>query len=372
MGRFGNQTKIPAADAGEHEITASFYVDNQITVQKQDGETTSYTYDPSGRTEKTVSEGTTKATMVNHYAGPGDAVSLTEEEEGKGWTRDIPGIDGALAATQHNSEAAVLQVHDLEGDIIGTAAVSETETKLRTTYNPTEFGVPVNGAPPTEFSWLGAGGLATEQASGAANLGGGSYVPQLGAVLQTAPITPPGDFGHGSYNGAVFTPAPSSEALAQLDSYGAGAPVREAERLQAQREEAEKHAYEAECHLGSCQVYGPEGGDPECYLKVVVGATVSSTGTEWVYARGWGWCQSTNLPKTSWLKVCLGIEGELGYGESFCEQVNLGGSVPAGHGEANPSQLYAHEHVQCEKGSRIVRRRFSGRLVSKKPSALLR
>jgi YD repeat-containing protein len=152
---FGNQTKIPAADAGEHEITASFYVDNQIAVQTQNGETTYYTYDPAGRTEKTVSEGTTKATVVNHYPGPGEAISWACEEaakeceEGKGtkWTRNIPGIDGSLAATQHDSEAAVLQLHDLEGNIVATAALGETETKLLTTYNPTEFGVPVNGAP---------------------------------------------------------------------------------------------------------------------------------------------------------------------------------------------------------------------------------
>jgi YD repeat-containing protein len=146
---FGNQTKIPAADAGEHEITASFYADSQVAVQKQNGETTSYAYDPAGRTEETVSEGTTKATVVNHYPGPGEAISWTEEEEGKAWTRDVPGIDGALTATQHDSEAPVLQLHDLEGNIIATAAVSETETKVLTTYNPTEFGVPVNGAPPT-------------------------------------------------------------------------------------------------------------------------------------------------------------------------------------------------------------------------------
>jgi YD repeat-containing protein len=77
---FGNQTKVPAVDAGEHEITASFYLDNQVATQKQNGETTSYSYDPAGRTEKTVSEGTTKATIVNHYPGPGEAI----------WTRNIP------------------------------------------------------------------------------------------------------------------------------------------------------------------------------------------------------------------------------------------------------------------------------------------
>src|ERR1019366_7534527 len=205
----------------EHEITASFYVDNQVATQNQNGETTSYTYDPAGRPEKTVSEGTTKATVINHYPGPGEAVSWTCEEnakeceEGKAakWTRNIAGIDGTLAATQHDSESAVLQVHDLEGNVIATAADSETETKLLTTYNPTEFGVPVNGTPPTKYSWLGASGYATEQASGQANPGGSTYVSQLGRPLQTQPIESPGAYANGSYNGPRFSPSSSADTL---------------------------------------------------------------------------------------------------------------------------------------------------------------
>jgi DNA-binding beta-propeller fold protein YncE len=243
---FGNQTKIPAADAGEHEITASFYVDSQIAVQKQNGETTNYTYDPEGRTEKTVSEGTTKATVVNHYPGPGEAISWACEEaakeceEGKGtkWTRNIPGIDGSLAATQHDSEAAVLQLHDLEGNVVATAAVSETETKLLTTYNPTEFGVQVNGTPPTKYSWLGAGGLATEQASGAANPGGGSYVPQLGRPLQTEPVAAPGAYANGSYNGTAYTTEVSAQAITLGNDWATGAPAREAAHQKQLEEEA--------------------------------------------------------------------------------------------------------------------------------------
>jgi sugar lactone lactonase YvrE len=255
---FGNQTKIPEADAEKHAITASFYVDNQIASQKQNGETTNYFYDPAGRTEKTVSEGTTKATVINHYPGSGEAISWTEEEEGKKWTRNIPGIDGALTATQHDSEAAILQLHDLQGDIIATAALSETETKLLTSYNPTEFGVPVNGTPPTKYSWLGASGLATEQATGAANPGGGSYVPQLGAPLQTEPVVPPGALPNGAYGGAVYVTSQSSESTAQGIAYGQGAPGREAARQEAIKKEAEKHAAEGACTLASCTYYGPE------------------------------------------------------------------------------------------------------------------
>ncbi len=261
---FGNQTKIPAADAGEHEIAASFYLDNQVATQKQNGETTNYSYDPAGRTEKTVSEGTTKATIVNHYPGPGEAISWACEEaakeceEGKGtkWTRNIAGIDGTLSATQHNSEAAILQLHDLEGDVVATAAVSETETKLLTTYNPTEFGVPVNGTPPTKFSWLGASGLATEQATGAANPSGSSYVPQLGAPLQTEPINPPG-----------ILSGSTSEAGIVLATYTVGGLLKNvAVEHQASLEAAaatESAERNPACPASECHVDGPGEGNCE-------------------------------------------------------------------------------------------------------------
>ena len=268
---FGNQTKIPAADAGEHEIAASFYADNQISVQKQNGETTNFFYDPAGRTEKTISEGTTKATVVNHYPGPGEAVSWAEEE-GKQWTRNIPGIDGSLSAIQHNSEAASLQLHDLEGDIVATAAVSETETKLLTTYNPTEFGVPVNGTPPTKYSWLGADGLATETSSGAANPGGGSYVPQLGRPLQTEPVVPPGAYANGS-SATPYTTGVSAQSETLGSDLAAGAPEREAARLAAAKkfeEEEEQRALErAELEARLNAPTPTEGGAEEGYADPV-------------------------------------------------------------------------------------------------------
>jgi DNA-binding beta-propeller fold protein YncE len=261
---FGNQTKVPAADAGQHEIIASFYVDNQVASQKQNGQTSSYSYDPAGRTEKTVSEGTSNSTVIDHYAGPGEAVSWTSEEEGKKWTRNVPGIDGSLCAVEKSGEAAVLQLHDLQGNIVATASLSESETKLLTTYNSTEFGVQVNGTPPTKYSWLGASGLATEPSSAATASGGSSYVPQLGAPLQTEPIASLGAYANGSYDGAVYSPSPSAEDLAQAASYGAGAPAREAARLEAQSEEAEKRAAEGACNIASCtHVDGPGEGNCE-------------------------------------------------------------------------------------------------------------
>jgi hypothetical protein len=99
-----------------------------------------------------------------------------------------------------------LQLRDLQGDIIATAALSESETKLLSTYNSTEFGVPQPGTTPPKYAWLGAAGLATETsfASGASTQSGAAYVPQVARDLQTAPVIPPGAFPNGQGTGEQY------------------------------------------------------------------------------------------------------------------------------------------------------------------------
>src|SRR4029077_2881777 len=50
----GNVTKLPGADAEGHELTSSFYVDNAVASQTQNGVTNSYSLDPEGRVRETV------------------------------------------------------------------------------------------------------------------------------------------------------------------------------------------------------------------------------------------------------------------------------------------------------------------------------
>jgi YD repeat-containing protein len=189
---FGNTTKLPGADAGgpEMEIKTEYYVDNQVANQTQNGETYKYTMDPAGRVRETESSGKTSALVITHYSGPGSALAWTSEEEGKRWTRNIPGIDGTLAAIQPSIGTITLQLHDLQGNVVDTAADNETETKLLTSYNSTEFGTPLNGAPP-KYAWLGAVGVSSEQSSGLVTQDGVTYVPQTGRPLQTQGVTPP-------------------------------------------------------------------------------------------------------------------------------------------------------------------------------------
>ncbi len=182
---FGNITKLPAADAGGMEVTSSYYVSNQVASQQQNGVTTSYYMDPAGRLRETRSPGVS----VTHYADGGSAAVWVMEPESK-WTRNIPGIDGSLTATQTSSGAVTLLLHDVRGNVVGKAALSENETKLLSTYNSTEFGVPSSGAPP-KFAWLGAAGVASESPTGLIVQNGSSYVPQTGSPLQTQGLVLP-------------------------------------------------------------------------------------------------------------------------------------------------------------------------------------
>jgi YD repeat-containing protein len=237
---FGNTTKLPAADAGGNELTSTYYVDSQVASQKQNGETVSYTYDPSGRTMETVSEGKTASKVISHYAGPGEALTWTSEGAEK-WTRNIPGIGGALDAIETSGGSTTLQLHDLEGNIVGEAALSETETKLLKSYNSTEFGVPQPGTTPPRYAWLGAGGVATEPsfASGISTQGGASYVPEIGRPLQTGPIASPGSFPDGTSGVGIVQAAYLQSAAGQIKGI---AVEHEAELEEAKKKEAEQDA----------------------------------------------------------------------------------------------------------------------------------
>ncbi len=260
---FGNATKLPAIDAGEHALTSTYYVDNQVASQKQNEETIRYLYDPAGRAMETVSEGKTGSTVISHYAGSGNSPTWTSEGSEK-WMRNIPGIGGELAAIQTSGGATVLQLHDLQGNIVGTAALSEAETKLLSTYNSTEFGVPQPGTTPPKYAWLGAAGVWSEPSlsSGVSTQGGGSYVPQIARNLQTFPVIPPGSFPNGYGLGAPHTAVVSAASMASAEAESAKIVSEvDAERQKAKEEEAA--AILQQCREeGGC---GAEGGEEERY-----------------------------------------------------------------------------------------------------------
>jgi YD repeat-containing protein len=246
---FGNITKLPANDVdgskSSHELKSTYYLDNQVATQTQNGETLEYTYDPAGRTLETISEGKTSGKTISHYAGAGNTLTWMSEG-GEKWTRNIPGIDGALDAIQISGGTITLQLHDLQGNIVGTAEDNETAAKLLSTYNSTEFGVPQPGTTPPKYAWLGAAGVSAETSleSGISTQDGASYVPQIARDLQTAPIIPAGAFPNGQGTGSEntseipgwYVSLSSAESAATLAEFIA--------RQEQERREAEQRARE--------------------------------------------------------------------------------------------------------------------------------
>jgi YD repeat-containing protein len=373
---FGNTTELPAADAGGTGLASEYYVDSQVYKQEQGEQKIEYKLDPEERTRETISTGKpVESTVISHYDGSGGAVAWTGEGSGEKekWTRNIPGIEGALAATQKGEGKAggtvTLLVHNLEGDVVGEAALSETETKLLKTYNSTEFGVPNGKEAPPKYAWLGAAGIAGELSSGVITQDGVTYVPQTGRKLQT---------------GAVPLPAPAVTITPYSRPYEAWVGTTAEEGIALDIADAQKNLEAREAanqppgaipsgnpgwwcggEYGPCPVEGGSGGGEgggggcsgmnacaaghhstvSCKLQVMIGEVNGE-----VLAEAWGSCGGVTLPAYSEVEGCL----YLGNAYSTIEdrQCSYAGSGfnPYNRGEKGVSQrsnLYAFNAAGC-------------------------
>jgi RHS repeat-associated protein len=220
---FGNTAKLSASDAGGTELNSSFYQDNQLQSQVQNGQTIGYHLDPASRDREAVSTGTVTATEVQHYSGPTTKTPSWTGELSSNYTRYITGLSGMLVAIQHNGETPKLQLANLHGDLVATASDSESATELTSTVGEaSEYGVPATEAP-SKYSWLGTHEVPTTLPSGTNAMGTRSYVPQLGRYLQTDPI--PG----GSANAYAYVAGDpvNTTDLSGAYTWGFGASARE-------------------------------------------------------------------------------------------------------------------------------------------------
>jgi hypothetical protein len=184
----GENTVVPASDAGGHTLESTYYADGAIYSQTQNEQTNTYLLDPTGRTlEATAVKGLNSKTTTSHYAGTGSTPAWTVTEGS--WTRNIAGITPGLSATQTNGGEAIIELANLHGDIIGTVPDNSGAESATLTSEPTAFGVPTT-ASNQKYGWLGSGGLQTEfTASGIAASPEGAYVPQLGIYLAPEGLT---------------------------------------------------------------------------------------------------------------------------------------------------------------------------------------
>ncbi len=254
----------PANDAGGHELTSEYYVDSQIATQNTERRDDQIPLRPrwphngnSLRKQRNQSKNDSRSptTPAPAKRSPGQAKAPKNGPE------TFPGSTASLDAIQKSGEQPILQLHDLKGNIVATAALSETETKLLSTYNSTEFGVPQSGTSAPPYSWLGALDISSSlPTSGTVTTGASSYEPEIGRPLQTEPTASPGAFPDGT-GGAGIVGAPYLGA--DNNQLRAIAVQQEAELEAAKRREAEEHARMAECPASACHVDGPGEGNCE-------------------------------------------------------------------------------------------------------------
>jgi RHS repeat-associated protein len=182
---FGRITSLPGAYAGGKTLTTTYFANDMVATQSQNGVTNTFQLDATLRQRQRLQAGGLEATEVFHYAGPGDSPAWTQR--GTTWTRSIVGIGGELVAVQESGKEVQLQLTNLHGDVSATAALSPTVTALKATFSSDEFGNPTGGSA-GRFGWLGGKQRRTELTSGVIQMGARSYVPSIGRFLSVDPV----------------------------------------------------------------------------------------------------------------------------------------------------------------------------------------
>lgn len=192
--KFGRMTSIPTQHSGGGVLAYSYYVNDQVRMVSQDGASKTYVLDPVGRHHQTVASGGVTHTDTFHYQGTSDSPSWTSTSDAQGsevaWERNIPGIDGDLAAIRtHDAQGdtIVLQLQNLHGDIIATASTDPNAVALTARFESDEFGNPRQQTE-RRYGYLGGKQRRTELASGVIQMGVRSYVPSLGRFTSVDPV----------------------------------------------------------------------------------------------------------------------------------------------------------------------------------------
>jgi RHS repeat-associated protein len=183
---FGRITSLPGEFVGGKTLTTSYFSNDMVSSQTQDGVTNSFQLDAMLRHRQRLQAGGLQGTEVFHYASSSDSPAWSER--GSSWTRNIAGIGGDLAGIQESGKEIELQLINIHGDVSATAALSPAATSLKSTFTYDEFGNRTSGSSGRRFAWLGGKQRRTELASGVVQMGVRSYIPQLGRFLSPDPV----------------------------------------------------------------------------------------------------------------------------------------------------------------------------------------
>jgi|SRR5450756_111841 len=180
----GDITSTPSADAdGGGNITATYYANDMLASQAQNGTTMTWALDPTEGRYASYTQG--GVTFTNHYSDGSNNPTWVSASNG-GWTRSLTDLNGMLAA-QVTASGTTLELPDLHGDVMATATTSATSTGSTATYTYTEFGTPENGSPGT-YGWLGGDQISGSALGGQLLMGVRAYNTSAGRFAQADPV----------------------------------------------------------------------------------------------------------------------------------------------------------------------------------------
>lgn len=184
---FGRITTLPAADApnsSNGNVTSSYYANDLVRSMTQNGTTTTWALDASGRFASYVTTGTGAGTKTNHYDdGAGDSPDwIAENADASNYTRNVTGLDGNLVATIDQAGTATYQITNEHGDVTATATAGDTDPSNY--YLTDEAGNAVGtSSDPSRYGPLGADERSIETPAALTLMGARLYSPVLGSFL---------------------------------------------------------------------------------------------------------------------------------------------------------------------------------------------
>ncbi|MBB6472644.1 DNRLRE domain-containing protein [Sphaerisporangium rubeum] len=182
---FGRVTAVPAGgNAGNAALTVGYYAGDMVRSLTQGSATKTFTLDPLGRVRTVTSSA---GVQMNHYSGTGDIPTWIKETNG-GWTRNISAFSG-LAAVQASTGTVALQLTDLHGNVVATAANSSGATGINGYAEQNEYGVDRADNLGDRYEWLGGAQRASDTLADIVLMGVRLYNPVTGRFLQTDPVS---------------------------------------------------------------------------------------------------------------------------------------------------------------------------------------
>jgi RHS repeat-associated protein len=168
----------------------TYYADDMVHTETQDGVTDTFSLDPAQRILSQLNSGT-GLTATNIYADSSDSPAWISNSNGT-WSRNITDLAGNLAETETavGTTGATLQLVNLHGDVVATAPDSTSDVGYSTYSEDTEFGAAragTTGALP-QYGWLGGKERSSGALAGSILMGERVYLPTLGRFLSVDPV----------------------------------------------------------------------------------------------------------------------------------------------------------------------------------------